>query len=98
GVYAGHAGEWSKPCAAAQTATDARGFFQANFVPYRISGASETGLFTGYYEPELKGSRTRHGVYQTPLYGVPGDLVTIDLGLFRETLMGQKLVGRVTGN
>jgi membrane-bound lytic murein transglycosylase A len=52
-------------------------------------------LFTGYFEPELKGSRTRHDAYQTPLYAVPPDLVTADLGLFRDMLRGQRLAGRV---
>jgi membrane-bound lytic murein transglycosylase A len=98
--YAGTAGEWRVVCAAAALASidgpeTARGFFEAEFVPYRVSYGPSPGLFTGYYEPELRGSRTRHGVYQTPLYGVPGDLVNVDLGLFRESLKGQRIVGRV---
>ena len=35
---------------------------------------SRDGLFTGYYEIELDGSRRRHGQYQTPLYRKPSDL------------------------
>ncbi len=101
--YAGSAGEWREACAAASllssaTPESARGFFESEFVPYRLSQGSVEGLFTGYYEPELKGSRTQHDAYQTPLYGVPGDLVNVDLGLFRDNLRGQRLVGRVTGN
>jgi membrane-bound lytic murein transglycosylase A len=98
GPYAGTAGDWRAACTAAATADSARDFFEANFAPYRISQASEKGLFTGYYEPELKGSRTRHDAFQTPLYGVPADLLTIDLGLFRDTLKGQRIEGRVMGN
>jgi membrane-bound lytic murein transglycosylase A len=72
-----------------------RAFFSAAFVPYRVSQETPDGLFTGYFEPELKGSRTRHDAYQTPLYAVPPDLVTADLGLFRDMLRGQRLAGRV---
>ena len=32
------------------------------------------GLFTGYFEIELNGSRHRHGPYQTPIYRRPPDL------------------------
>ena len=97
--YAGTVSEWRQVCdAAALVSVDgaegARGFFESEFVPYRIG--SGIGLFTGYYEPELRGSRTRHDAYQTPLYGVPGDLVNVDLGLFRESLRGQRIVGKVT--
>jgi membrane-bound lytic murein transglycosylase A len=99
--YAGTAGEWHPVCnAAALVPTEspeaARGFFESEFVPYRVAAGSGAGLFTGYYEPLLRGSRTRHGPYQTPLYGVPGDLVNVDLGLFRENLRGQRIVGKVT--
>ena len=98
--YAGTAGEWRHVCdAAALVSTDdpetVRGFFESEFAPYRVGQAAGAGLFTGYYEPQLRGSRTRHGAYQTPLYGVPLDLVNVDLGLFRETLKGQRIVGKV---
>jgi len=99
--YAGTAGDWRDLCLAASAipAADAqtvRGFFEAEFVPYRVTQSSGMGLFTGYYEPQLKGSRTKHGPYQTPLYGIPGDLVNVDLGLFRDTLRGQRIVGQIT--
>jgi membrane-bound lytic murein transglycosylase A len=98
--YAGTAGDWRQACGAAALVPDdspeaARGFFETEFVPYRVGDGSSPGLFTGYYEPQLRGSRTRHGPYQTPLYGVPADLVNVDLGLFRENLKGQRIVGRV---
>jgi membrane-bound lytic murein transglycosylase A len=99
--YAGTAGEWRQVCnTAALVSTESpettRGFFESEFVPYRITQGSGVGLFTGYYEPQLTGSRTRHGPYQTPLYGVPVDLVNVDLGLFRDNLRGQRIVGKVT--
>jgi membrane-bound lytic murein transglycosylase A len=72
-----------------------KAFFEAEFVPYRVVPSSGAGLFTGYYEPQLRGSRTRQGPYQTPLYGTPADLVSVDLGLFRDSLKGQRIVGQV---
>jgi membrane-bound lytic murein transglycosylase A len=102
--YAGTAADWRPVCerAAAVPAGDeaaVRRFFETEFAPYRVSrGAVPEGLFTGYYEPLLQGSRTRHGAYQTPLHGVPSDLVTVDLGQFREALRGQRLAGRINGN
>jgi membrane-bound lytic murein transglycosylase A len=50
-------------------------------------------LFTGYYEPELPASRTRHNQYQIPIYGLPKTLVTVDLGVFRPEWDGQHLYG-----
>ena len=99
--YAGTAGDWRQLCLAASAipADDAqtvRLFFETEFVPYRLTQSSGQGLFTGYYEPQLKGSRTKHDQYQTPLYGVPADLLNVDLGLFRDTLKGQRIVGQVT--
>jgi membrane-bound lytic murein transglycosylase A len=52
---------------------------------------------TGYYEPLLTGSRTRRASYVYPVYGVPDDLLTIDLGDLRPDLKGQRLRGRIEG-
>jgi membrane-bound lytic murein transglycosylase A len=55
----------------------ARRFFEASFVPHRVSHGRDGGLLTGYYEPVVDGSRTREGVYQVPLYRRPPDLVNL---------------------
>jgi membrane-bound lytic murein transglycosylase A len=54
----------------------ARQFFEGNFVPVLVGskGASK-GLFTGYWEVEVDGSRTEDGPYQIPVYRRPADLV-----------------------
>lgn len=71
----GKAGDWQPACEAAMQVGDgaasanARGFFQHWFVPVRLP--AEKGLLTGYYEPEMKGALTRHGVYQTPVLAPP---------------------------
>jgi membrane-bound lytic murein transglycosylase A len=76
-----------------------RRFLEQWFRPYRVSdGAKSEGLFTGYYEPELKGARRAGGPYRVPLYGEPKDLVTVDLGAFDESLKGKHVTGRVDGH
>lgn len=68
------------------------------FVIYRASGtaAEAKPLVTGYYEPVLEGRLEANREFCYPLYGVPSDLLTIDLGLFDPTRYpGQRLVGRV---
>ena len=103
GGIAGGAAHWRPICAAAAPigANDhatARRFFEKWFVPYLATdNGRPSGLFTGYYEAELHGSQKRHGPYQTPLFGRPPDLVTVDLGKFRADWKGKRIAGRVRG-
>jgi len=54
----------------------ARQFFEGSFTPVLIgSRGANKGLFTGYWEVELDGSRTQGGPYQVPVYRRPADLV-----------------------
>ncbi|WP_033070297.1 murein transglycosylase A [Thalassospira australica] len=101
----GTIGQWREVCETAVSIDvanlrkeDARTFFESGFRPY-LSGNGDRpeGLFTGYYEPELQGQLTKGGAFQTPLYLKPDDMVSIDLGDFREELKGTKLVGRLSG-
>lgn len=55
------------------------------------------GLFTGYFEPLLHGSRRRSARYKVPLYMQPPDLISVDLGRFRDDLRGRRVAGRVQG-
>ncbi len=91
--YAGTVGDWRQACDGARG--DARNFFEKNFTPFAVGGAA---LFTGYYEPQIRGSRTRHDAYQTPVWGLPPDLVRADLGLFNPRLKGEHISGKVTGH
>src|SRR3546814_18790391 len=52
---------------------------------------------TGYFEPEIAGSRQRQRGYETPIYRRPPDLVDVDLGQFSETLKGKRIRGKVQG-
>lgn len=96
--------EWTAACAAARTidrgdAYAIRSFFETRFVPNRVTTTegNETGLVTGYYEPLLRGSRTRVAPYLTPLYGVPDDLLTIDFASLYPELKGKRVRGRLVG-
>jgi len=75
-------GLWTRICKAARAAretggdTAARRFFQSHFTAYRIApGKSKRGFLTGYFQPEVPGSRNPGPGYATPLYRRPADLV-----------------------
>jgi membrane-bound lytic murein transglycosylase A len=87
----------------ARDAAAARQFFATQFEPWRIAyddehgDPSETGLITGYYEPLLKGARKRGGAFRTPLYGVPDDLLSVELGDLFPQLKGERVRARLQG-
>ena len=64
--------DWRAICALAQTQKphQARQFFELLFRPVLIDTGAPA-LFTGYFEPELDGSRTRSARFQYPLYRRP---------------------------
>ncbi len=96
--------EWKEACTAARAvggADDAaiRSYFESWFVPNQIRAAdgADTGLITGYYEAQLRGARKKGGAFQTPLYKVPDDLLTVDLASVYPELKGKRLRGRLVG-
>lgn len=77
--FGGKRGDWIEICQEAYDTHDARQFFESRFTPFRVSDpARPEGLFTGYYEPEVEGSRTEDSDHPVPIYGKPGDLVKFD--------------------
>ena len=76
----GRIGDWRELCLAAAAVPPgddaaARVFFESFFVPLLVADYRQPeGLFTGYFEIELNGSRQREGRYQTPIYRRPPDL------------------------
>lgn len=95
----GTVADWYTPCSAARRLSvndhdTARLFFEAWFTPFLATnnGRAE-GTFTGYFEPELAGSRTRTARFTIPLWGKPRDLVT-RAGDNGETLVGRLVDGR----
>lgn len=92
--------QWQPACDAARALPPgdgaARTFFETFFQPWAISGnGSPNGLFTGYYEPEVRGARSPGGVYRTPLMSRPTDMVQVDLGQFTPDLKGRHITGRL---
>jgi membrane-bound lytic murein transglycosylase A len=70
---------------------------QAEFLLLRSVGRDGRGevFFTGYYEPLLDASSQTSGSFEHPIYGVPGDLITVDLADFGVENDPSRLVGRV---
>ena len=77
---------------------DLKKFIESNYWVYQADGKDSSAqvLFTGYYEPILKGSLNKSAEYKFPIYARPDDLVTIDLSLFSSRFKGQRLIGRYT--
>jgi membrane-bound lytic murein transglycosylase A len=73
----------------------ARSFFESDFAPYALvsTESGESGLVTGYYEPIIEGSRTSSEAHRFPIFGVPQDLIVVDLPEARQL----RLRGRVDG-
>jgi len=77
-----------------------RRFVEASFDAWVVAsadGAAE-GMVTGYYEPVLPGSRARTERFRTPVYGMPADLIAVDLDSVNPELKGLRLRGRIEGN
>lgn len=95
---------WKESCSIARTVNGnddkaIRTFFEAFMVPNQVvapDGATD-GLVTGYYEPLLRGARKKGGPYQTPLYKVPDDMITVDLASVYPDLKGMRLRGKLVG-
>ena len=59
------------------TKAAAKVFFEHNFTPHAVAHGGPQGLLTGYYEPLMTGSRIPQGLFKTPIYKRPPDLVTL---------------------
>ncbi|MBE7423734.1 MAG: murein transglycosylase A [Zoogloeaceae bacterium] len=94
---------WRDVCEEARTlpAENAvlRVFFETRFRPWRVVNPDESteGLVTGYYEPLLRGSRERSKSFAHAIYGVPDDLLVVDLGELYPELKNFRLRGRLEG-
>ncbi|WP_172204943.1 murein transglycosylase A [Niveibacterium sp. COAC-50] len=96
---------WQASCQAARelgekpSAAAVRAFAEREWQPWRVVNpdGSNEGLITGYYEPLIRGSRTRSKSYDTPVYAVPDDLLIIDMGEIYPELKNMRLRGRLEG-
>ncbi len=83
-------------CTFAMKAPDAKKFFETRFRVFMLADEQgETGLMTGYYEPQLNGSRTQSQHYPYPLYGTPADLLHVELAAALPELKHTYLRGRL---
>ena len=65
--------DWQPLCTAAQSVTDATAFFRDRFDWVRVGNGE--AFATGYYEPEIRGSRTKQVGFDVPIHRKPDDLV-----------------------
>lgn len=100
---------WQTVCSAANALGEAnnppskreiQAYFAQHFNVYGTvnEDGSNVGLITGYYQPLLKGSRTKSSQYPHPLYKQPADLITVDLGEAYPELKNKRVRGKLKGN
>ena len=96
---------WGSICAAAAnlpanpSVAQISDFLQTHLDVYSLRSAqgSSEGLITGYYEPVYPGSLTPTSVANVPVYGVPDDLIVVNLDSIYPELKGKRLRGRLEG-
>lgn len=95
---------WRPICAEARglfavDPTELRAWFESHFKPWQLVNpdGARTGLITGYYEPLLKGSRTRGKPHLYPAFAPPEDLIDVELGELYPELKHMRLRGRIEG-
>ena len=89
--------DWQLSCDAAQNwpANDAARFFTSYFETVQVGDGNP--FATGYFEPQIRGSRVRNSNYPVPVYRRPANLIDVDLGLFSEELKDKRVRGKVDG-
>lgn len=99
-----HKEDWAGACAAAvdleaRSGTTLLQYYEQWFVPNKVHNddGTDTGTITGYYVPDLDGSRVRTERFAYPLYAIPEDLVVVDLREVYPELGSYRLRGRVEG-
>ncbi|MCJ2064784.1 MltA domain-containing protein [Methylobacterium sp. J-088] len=98
---AGDAVAFAEACAAARgDVPDAAAFFRDRFDAFRIdrAGAGQIGFLTGYFEPELVGSRDPGPDFPTPVLARPDDLVSLGPGETRPGLDPSLRAARATAD
>lgn len=89
--------DWQLSCDAAKgwQDNDAVRFFESYFEAVQVGDGK--AFATGYFEPQIRGSRVRNNDYQVPIYRRPPNLLDVDLGLFSEELKDKRVRGKVEG-
>lgn len=95
---------WQTICLAANALSHpnkvtARHFFESWFQPYAVQdNLNPHGLFTGYYLPLLHASLKKNKQYTVPVYGLPADLVKVNLSLFDNEASNKVIIGQLKNN
>lgn len=88
--------DWREACDAAKTWNgDAVTFFATYLDAVQVSDGKS--FVTGYFEPEILGSKKRIKGYDVPVYARPADLIDADLGQFNDDLKDKKIRGKIVG-
>ncbi|MBI1327604.1 MAG: murein transglycosylase [Alphaproteobacteria bacterium] len=101
GGWAGTYADWKPLCqrfvmTSARSGASMQKFFEENFTPHLATNNGDAdGLFTGYFVPTLKASLNKTGDFIYPIYTKPTDLISVDLGLFKDEWAGKKLAGQL---
>lgn len=84
-VLTGRGNEWRQVCERARgvdgrSNAAIRNFFESEFSAYQIRDDDRRpdGVVTGYFEPEIQGSRNYAPPYIYPVYGQPEDMLFLD--------------------
>ncbi len=87
-------------CEKAKVTIESKIFLEKEFQPYLINTkeGENSGLLTGYYEPELQGSLSKSTLYKYPIYATPSDLIVVDLASIYPKLKNYRLRGKLEGN
>ena len=82
------------------TERDLREFIRSEFIVYQSigNGRKKEVLFTGYFEPLLKGRSQKDEIFNIPVLGRPDDIIRIDLSPFSDRFAGEVISGRFDGN
>ena len=89
--------DWNSACSAVASWPEATAaeFFARYFEAVQVGDGA--AFVTGYYEPEIAGSRVSRPGYEVPIYRRPPDLIDVDLGQFSDSLKGRTIRGKVDG-
>ncbi|WP_306252004.1 murein transglycosylase A [Parvularcula sp. IMCC14364] len=104
----GYVSDWLSVCRdtdfTALSSDAVRKFLEAQFRAFLVlqpeadgeaGRLTQSGLFTGYFEPVYPASDRKTETESVPVLARPDDLVMVDLGAFRDDLAGKRIAGRV---
>jgi membrane-bound lytic murein transglycosylase A len=80
-----------------ETDDKVQSLIRENFDVYLSTGfdGNRPALFTGYFEPVLRGSLVKTEKYKYPIYGIPEDAVRVNLQRFGEEFGEKEIIGRI---